>query len=82
VQHLLEILFYYPGDFVSKQVQENLRLAWFWWFGGAMAKTGQSLPTSSFLQLCKFGNLTNSKTRYLKGGPLKFTPKAPFVYEL
>jgi hypothetical protein len=43
---------------------------------------GQTLPTSSFLQLCKFRNLTNSKTRYLKGDPLDFTQKAPIVCEL
>jgi hypothetical protein len=82
VQHLLEILFYYPGDFGSKQIQEKLGLTWFWWFGGAMAKTGQSLPTSSFLQLWNFRNLTNSKTRFLKGDPLDFTQKTPLVCEL
>jgi hypothetical protein len=82
VQHLLEIFFYYPGDFESKQVQEKLGLAWFWWFGGAMTETGQSLPTSSVLQLCKFRNFTNSKTRYLKGDQLDFTQKAPLVCEL
>jgi hypothetical protein len=47
-----------------------------------MAKMGQSLPTSFFLQLCKFQNLTNSKTIYLKGDPLDFTQKAPIVSEL
>jgi hypothetical protein len=67
---------------VSKIVQEKLGLAWFWWFGDAPAKTGQSLPTSSSLQLCKFRNFTNSKTRYLKGDPLDFTQKAPNVCEL
>jgi hypothetical protein len=43
---------------------------------------GQTLPTSSFLQLCKFRNLTNSKKRYLEGDPLDFTQKAPIVCEL
>jgi hypothetical protein len=60
VQHLLEMLFYYLGDFESKQVQKNLG-AWFWWSGGAIAKTGQSLPTSSFLK-----RISNLKIR---GGP-------------
>jgi hypothetical protein len=82
VQHLLEIFFYYPGEYELKKVQEKLGLAWFWRFGGAVAKTGQSLPTSSFLQLCKFQNLTNKKTRYLKGDPHDFTQKAPLVGEL
>jgi hypothetical protein len=82
VQHLLEILFYNPGDFQWKQVHVKLGLAWFWWFGGVMAKTGQFLPTSSFLQLCKFLNMTNCKARRLKGDPLDFTQKAPLVCEL
>src|SRR5579871_4139242 len=82
LQHLLEILFYCSSDFESRRVQEKLRLAWFWWFGGAMAKTGQTLPTSPFLQLCKCRNLTNSKKRHLKCDPLEFTQKAPLVREL
>ena len=82
LQHLLEILFYCSSDFESRNVQEKLRLAWFWWFGGAMAKTGQTLPSSSFLQLCKFRNMTNSKMGHLKGDPLDFNQKAPLVREL
>ena len=82
LQHLLEILLYSSSDFECGKVQEKLRLAWLWWFGGAMAKTGQTLPRSSFLQLCKFRKLTNSKTIHLKGDPLDFTQKAPLVPEL
>jgi hypothetical protein len=47
-----------------------------------MAKTGKIMPTSSFLQLSKFPNFTNSKTRYLKGDPLGFTQKDSLVREL
>ena len=82
LQHLLEILFYCSSDFESGKVQEKSGLAWFWWFGGAMAKTGQTLPTSSFLQLCMVRTLTNSKMRHLKGDPLDYTKKAPLVREL
>jgi hypothetical protein len=45
-------------------------------------QNGQKLATSSFLQLCKSRNFTNSKTRYSKGDPLDFTQKAPLVCEL
>ena len=45
MQHLLEISFYCASDFESRKVQEKSRLAMFWWFGGAMAKTGQLLPS-------------------------------------
>jgi hypothetical protein len=62
--------------------QEKSGLALFWWFGVAMAKTGQTGPTSSSLQLCKFRDFTNSKTEYLRGDPLDFTQKAPLVCEL
>ena len=79
---LLQISIYCGGNFASKKVQEKLALAWFCWFGGVMAKTGRTLGTSSFLQLCKFRNFTNNKARYLKGDPLDFTQKAPIVYEL
>ena len=82
LQHLLEILFHYPTDFESRKVQKKLGLAWFWEFGVPMAKTGQTLRISSFLQLCKFPNLNNSKMRYLKGDPLDFTQKAPLDGEL
>ena len=82
MQQLLEILFYCLCDFESRKVQEKSGLARFWWFGGAMAKTGQTGPTSSSLQLCKFRDFTNSKTRYLRGDPLVFTQKAPLVCEL
>jgi hypothetical protein len=51
LHHLLEILFYCSSDFESRKVQEKSGLAWFWWFGGSMAKTGETMPTSSFLQL-------------------------------
>jgi hypothetical protein len=80
VQHLLEMTFYYPFDFESKKVQEKLGLVLV--FGDAMAKSGQTLSTSSFLQLSKFRNFTNSKTKYLKGDPLNFTEKAPIICEL
>jgi hypothetical protein len=79
---LLEILFYGTNDFESRKVQGNFGLARLWWFGGAKAKTGKSMPTSSFIQLSKFPNFTNSKTRYLKGDPLGFTQKAPLLREL
>jgi hypothetical protein len=69
------MLFYYPGDFESKQVKQKFGFAWFWWFGGAMGKTDQSSPTSSFLQLCKFRNFTNGKARHLKGDPHDFNQK-------
>jgi hypothetical protein len=82
LQYLLEILFYCTGDFESRKVEEKLGLAWFWWFGGAMAKTGQTLPTSLSLQLCKSPNFTNSKKRYLKGDPLDLTQKALLFHEL
>ena len=82
LQHLLEILFYCKNDFESRKVQEKFGLARFWWFGGAMAKMGKSMPTSSFLQLSKIRNFTNSNIRYLKGDPLGFTQKAPLVREL
>src|SRR5579871_860151 len=82
MQHLLEILFYCLRDFESRKVHEKSGLARFWWFGGAMAKTGQTGPTSSSLQVCKFRNFTKSKTRYLRGDPLVFTQKAPLVCEL
>jgi hypothetical protein len=82
LQHLFKILFYYATDFESRKVHEKLGLAWFWEFGVPRAKTGQTLRTSSFLQLCKFANLSNSKKRYLKGDPLDFTQKAPLVLEL
>jgi hypothetical protein len=78
LQHLLKIFF-------TVQVilsQEKSGLALFWRFGGAMAKTGQTGPTSSSLLLCKFRHFTNSKTRYLRGDPLDFTQKAPLVCEL
>jgi hypothetical protein len=73
LQHLLEILFYYLTDLESRKVQEKMGLVWFWEFGGPMAKTGQTVQTSSFLQLCIFPTVTNSKKRYLKGDPLDFT---------
>jgi hypothetical protein len=82
LQHLLEILFYYATDLESRKVQEKMWLVWFWEFGGPITKTGQTLRTSSFLQLCKFPNLTNSKRRYLNSDPLDFTQKAPLVLEL
>jgi hypothetical protein len=82
LQHLLEILFYCTNHFEPRKVHENFGLAQFWWFGGAMAKMGKSMPTSSFLQLSKFRNFTNSNTRYLKGDPLGFTQKAPLLREL
>ena len=82
LQYLLEILFYCTSDLESRKVQEKLGLTWFWWFGGAMAKTGQTGPTSSSLQLCKFRDYTNSKTRYLTGDPLDFTQKTQLVCEL
>ena len=82
LQHILEILLYGASDFESRKVHEKLGLAWFWWFGGAMAKTGQTLSTSLSLQLCKFPNFTNSKKRYLKGDQLHLTQKAPPVHEL
>jgi hypothetical protein len=82
LQHLLEILFACTNDFESRNVQEKFGLPRFWWFGGAMAKTGKNMPTSTFLQLSKFRNITNSNTRYLKGDPLGFTQKAPLVREL
>ena len=82
LQHILEMLFYCSSDLESTKVQEKLTLLWFCWFGGAMAKTGQTLPSSSFLLLCLFRNLTNSKLRHLKGDPLYFTQKAPLVREL
>jgi hypothetical protein len=82
LQHLLKILFYYATDCESRKVHEKLGLAWFWEFGVPMTKMCQTLRTSSFLQLCKFPNLTNSKKRYLKGDPLDFTQKAPLILEL
>src|SRR5579871_2366145 len=82
LQHLLEIFFYSFSDFEPRKVVEKSGLAWFWWFGGAMAKTDQTGPTSSSLQLCKFRDFTNSKPRYLRGDPLVFTQKAPLVCEL
>jgi hypothetical protein len=48
MQHLLEILFYCASDFESRKVQEKSGLTLFWWFGGAMAKTGQLLPLYNF----------------------------------
>src|SRR5579871_3429367 len=75
MQHLLEILFYCLSDFESRKVQEKSAMTRFWWFGGAVAKTGQTGPTSSSLQLCKFRDFTNSKTRYLRVDPLVFTQK-------
>jgi hypothetical protein len=59
-----------------------LGLVWFWWFGGPISKKGQTLATSSFLQVHKYRKLTNSKTRPLKGEPLDFTQKAQIVCEL
>jgi hypothetical protein len=82
LHHLLEILFYSTNDFESRKVQEKFGLARFWWFGRAMAKTGKSLPTSSFLQLSKFRNFSKSNTTYLNGDPLGFTQKAPQLREL
>src|SRR5579871_1334569 len=82
LQHLLEILLYCTCNFESIKVQEKSGLALFWRSGGATAKTGQTGPTSSSLQLCKFRDFTNSKKRYLRGDPLDFTQKAPLVCEL
>ena len=82
VEHLYEILRYHWDDFDSKKVQEKWKLAWFWRFVRAVAKTGQTMPTSLLLQLCQFQNFTNSKKRYLKGIPIDFTQKGSIVCEL
>jgi hypothetical protein len=82
LQHLLEILFYHGSDFDSTKVQEKLGLAWFWWFGGPISKKGKTALISSFPQVPKFRNLTNSKTRPLKGDPLDFTQNPQIVCEL
>jgi hypothetical protein len=82
LQHLLEILFYRASDFESIKVQKNLGFAWFWRFGDGLAKTGQTLQTSSSLQLGMFPKFTNRKKRYLAGDPLDFTEKAQLVCEI
>jgi hypothetical protein len=82
LQHVIEILSYCANDFESRKVLGMSGLALFWWFGGAMPKTGQTGPTSSPLKLCKLRDFTNSKKRYLRGDPLDFTQKAPLVCEL
>jgi hypothetical protein len=81
LEHVLKISFYCGSDFDSRKVQAKLGLARFCWFGGVVAKMGQTLSSSSFLQICEFRIITNSKTRYLKGDPLGFTQKAPLVGE-
>jgi hypothetical protein len=82
LEHLLEILCYYWLALDSRKVQQKCVLAWFWRFGASMAKTGKTLPTSVFLQLCRFPNFTNSTTRYLKGVPLHLIQKGCLVCEL
>ena len=82
LEHLWEISCYHLEDLDSRKVQEKWELAWFLRFVRVMAKTGQTLPTSFFLQLCKFQNFTNSKKRYLKGVLLDFTQKGWIVCEL
>ena len=68
--------------FGAKKREIKVGLPLFWRFGGVMAKTGQTLPTSFFVQLYKFQNFTNSETRYLEGVPLDLTQKAKIVREL
>ena len=59
----------------QEKLKKKWELAWFWRFVRVMAKMGQSLPTSFFLEVCKFQNFTNSKKWYLKGVLLDFTQK-------